>query len=125
MSTAMSDYLETALLNATLRNTSYTSPTTVYLALFSAYTEGGTITEISGNGYARQTASWDAPSGGITTNSAAITFTATSDYNAVAVGIYDASTGGNLLYATGMIPFTVTSSESLVFAAGQLTVTLT
>ena len=30
----MSNYLENALINATLRNTGYTSPTTVYLALY-------------------------------------------------------------------------------------------
>ena len=32
----MSNYLENALIDATLRNTSYTSPTTVYVALHTA-----------------------------------------------------------------------------------------
>ena len=32
----MSNYLENALINATLRNTTYTSPTTVYVALFTS-----------------------------------------------------------------------------------------
>ena len=32
----MSNYLENALINATLRNTSYTTPTTVYVALYTS-----------------------------------------------------------------------------------------
>jgi hypothetical protein len=122
---AMSNYLENALINATLRNTSYTSPAAVYVALFSTYTEGGTVTEISGSGYSRQSAAWDAPADGVSVNTADVTFTATADYTAAACGIYDASTAGNLLFAANIPSFTVTASESLVFEAGSLAVTLT
>lgn len=49
-----SDYLETALLNHVLRNSSYTSPTTVYAALYTAApTDAGGGTEIAAAGYAR------------------------------------------------------------------------
>lgn len=45
----MSNYLENALINATLRNTSYTSPATVYLALYTSDpTDADSGTEVSG-----------------------------------------------------------------------------
>ena len=55
-----STYLENELYDHVLRNAAYTSPTTVYAALFdttgsAALLEAGTLTgEIAGNGYARQ-----------------------------------------------------------------------
>jgi len=58
------NYLEDAMINAVLRNTSYTSPATVYLGLFTADpTDSGSQTnEVSGGAYARQSAAFDAPS---------------------------------------------------------------
>ncbi len=61
----MSNYLENALVNVTLRATSYTAPTTVYLALYSNDpTDADTGTEISGTNYARQSITFGAPSNG-------------------------------------------------------------
>ena len=52
---ALSNYLENALINATLRNTSYTSPSTVYVGLFTTDpTDAGSGTEVSGGSYARE-----------------------------------------------------------------------
>lgn len=101
----MSNYLEGALINATLRNTSYTSPATVYLGLYTSDpTDADTGTEVSGNGYARQAITFGAPSNGVSTNSAAIEFPqATGSWGTVAyVGIRDASTSGNLLFHTAL-----------------------
>lgn len=101
----MSNYLENALINATLRNTGYTSPTTVYLALYTSDpTDADTGTEVTGNGYARQAITFGAPSDGVSTNSAAIEFPqATGSWGTVAyVGIRDASTSGNLLFHTAL-----------------------
>lgn len=101
----MSNYLENALINATLRNTSYTSPATVYLGLYTSDpTDADTGTEVSGNGYARQAITFGAPSDGVSTNSAAIEFPqATGSWGTVAyVGIRDASTSGNLLFHTAL-----------------------
>ncbi len=92
----MSNYLENALINAVLRNTSYTSPATVYLGLYTTDpTDADTGTEVSGNAYARQSITFGAPSNGVTTNTAAIEFPqATGSWGTVAyVGIRDASTG--------------------------------
>lgn len=99
----MSNYLENALINATLRNTSYTSPAAVYLALYTDDpTDADAGTEISGNAYVRQAITFGAPSDGVSTNSAAIEFPqATGSWGTVAyIGIRDASTAGNLLFHT-------------------------
>lgn len=68
----LSNYLENALVNHVLRNTPYTPPATVYLALFTAVTdaEAGTGTEVTATGYARQAVAFDAPSNGATQNAA-------------------------------------------------------
>jgi len=71
----MSNYLENALVNATLRNTSYTSPAAPFLALYTSDpTDADSGTECSGTSYARQSITFGAPSNGVTTNSAAIEF---------------------------------------------------
>jgi hypothetical protein len=97
----LSNYLEDALVNAVLRNTSYTSPTTVYVALFTAVSdaEAGTGTEVSGGSYARQAVTFSAPSNGATSNSGIITFpTASAPWGTVThAAIMDASTSGNCL----------------------------
>jgi hypothetical protein len=101
----MSNYLEDALINATLRNTSYTSPTTTYLALYTSDpTDADTGTEVSGGSYVRQSITFSSPSNGVTSNSAAIEFPqCTADWGTVAyIGIRDAVTSGNLLYHTAL-----------------------
>ena len=71
----MSNYLENGLLNAVLRATSYTSPTTVYVGLYTSDPgEANTGTEVSGGSYARKSATFNAPSNGVCTNSAAVEF---------------------------------------------------
>jgi len=71
----MSNHLENALINAVLRNTSYTSPTTTYLALYTSDpTDADTGTEITGGSYVRQAITFGAPSNGTSTNSAAVEF---------------------------------------------------
>ena len=124
----MSNYLEGALINAVLRNTAYTSPTTVYLALYTSDpTDADAGTEVSGNAYARQSITFGAPSNGVSTNSAAIEFPqATGSWGTVAyVGIRDASTAGNLLFHTALdASKTIATGDVFRVAAGSLSVTL-
>lgn len=124
----MSNFLENALINATLRNTSYTSPATVYLALYTTDpTDADTGTELSGNGYARQAITFGAPSNGVSTNSAAIDFPqATGSWGTVAyVGIRDASTAGNLLYHTALdVSKTIDTGDVFRVAIGSFSVAL-
>lgn len=124
----MSNFLENALINATLRNTSYTSPTTVYVGLYTSDPgEGNTGTEVSGGSYARTSVTFGAPSNGVSTNSASVTFpTATGTWGTVThVGILDASTSGNLLYYTALdASKSIASGDVFTISTGNLSVTL-
>jgi hypothetical protein len=124
----MSNYLENALINATLRNTSYTSPTTVYVGLYTSDpTDANTGTEVSGGSYARASATFGAPSNGTSTNSAAVEFPqATGSWGTVGwIGLLDASTSGNLLYHTALdVSKTIDSGDIFKIAIGSLSVNL-
>ena len=124
----MSNYLENALVNVTLRGTSFTAVSTPYVALFTSDpTDAGSGTEVSGGSYARTSATFGAPSNGTSTNSADITFpTATASWGTVGwIGIYDASTSGNLLYHTPLdTSKTIDSGDIFKISTGNLSVTL-
>ena len=124
----MSNYLEGALINAVLRNTSYTSPTTTYLALYTSDpTDADTGTEISGGSYARQAITFGAPSNGTSTNSAAVEFPqATADWGVIShVAIRDAVTSGNLLFHTALdASKTINNGDVFKITTGNLSVQL-
>jgi hypothetical protein len=124
----MSNYLENALVNATLRNTAYTSPSAVYLALYTSDpTDADSGTECSGTSYARQSITFGAPSNGVSTNSAVIEFPqAGGSWGTIThVGIRDASTSGNLLYHTALdASKTIATGDVFRVAIGSLSVTL-
>lgn len=124
----MSNYLENALIDAVLRNTSYTSPTTTYVSLHTADpTDAGSGTEVSGGSYARTAGTYGAPSNGVTTNSAAIEFPqCTSTWGTVShIGIWDASTSGNMLFHTALDSSkTIETGDIFKIASGSLSVTL-
>lgn len=126
----MSDYLEAAILNATLRNTSYTSPATVYISLHTADpTDAGSGAEVSGNGYARQAAAFDAPGAtdGLTQNTDLETFAALGgDWGIITfMAIWDALTVGNMLFYTALDSSRdINDGDTLEIAIGGLTVTL-
>jgi hypothetical protein len=123
---AKSDYLEVNLLNHVLRATSFTAPGAVYLAAFTvAPTDAGGGTEVSGGAYARQTITFAAPSGNQVANSTDILFPiATASWGTVVhFGIFDAPSGGNLLYHTALAASrTIASSDQLRVPTGQLIV---
>jgi hypothetical protein len=124
----ISNFLEDALINATLRNTTYTSVATVYVSLWTTDpTDAGSGTEVSGGSYARTAVTFGAPSNGATTNSADVTFpTATGSWGTVGwIGINDALTTGNLLYHSPLdVSKTVTSGDIFKISTGNLSVTL-
>jgi hypothetical protein len=124
----MSNYLENALINGTLRGTTYTAPTTVYIGLYTSDpTDADTGTEVSGGSYARQSVTFGAPSNGVSTNSAAIEFPqATGSWGTVGwIGIEDALSGGNLLYHTPLGASKVIATGDIFrIAIGSLSVTL-
>ena len=124
----ISNFLENAIINATLRNTTYTSVATVYVSLWTTDpTDAGSGTEVSGGSYARTAVTFAAPSNGVTTNSADVTFpTATGTWGTVGwIGINDALSSGNLLYHTALdASKTIASGDIFKISTGNLSVTL-
>ena len=142
----MSNYLATALLNQVFRNTAYTRPTTVYLALYTSNpTAADTGQEVSGGAYARQAVTFGAPTPENYTiyhpttgqqvtvskrtikNSADIVLpTATADWGQIThMGLRDAATGGNLLYFGALeTPRSILTNDIYKMLIGQVVLTL-
>lgn len=122
----LSNYLENALFNAVLRNTAYTSPVTVYLALYTSDpTDADAGAEVSGGSYARVSAAFTAPSNGAGDNSAQLNFaTPSADWGTVTHwGIRDASTSGNLLlYGAMAASRTIKTNDTVKVNVGDLDV---
>lgn len=134
-----SDYLENKLLDHVLRNTAYTSPTTVYVGLFlntsgNALTnlEAGTLTDEvpNSNGYARVAATFSAASSGSITTSGNITFAAANggDFGTIThIAILDGNTHGSgnvLFYGALTTSKTIQDGDTFQITTGNLTVTL-
>lgn len=111
MAGGKANYLEDKINDHVLGATVFTTPTPVYVALFTdtntqAQRDAGTATEVSGNAYARlsvtnNTTNWPNSSSGSKSNGIAFTFatpTPSGWGTITAFGIYDALTTGNLLY---------------------------
>lgn len=112
---ALSNYLENAIVDHIFRSATFTKPTNVYAALFTATpSDTGGGTEVTGGSYARVAilsadASWKGTHGSATgassgtngtiTNAAAATFPApTANWGTVThMALFDALTVGNLL----------------------------
>ena len=129
MAGSFSDYLEDALLKHTFTNTAFTSPSSLYVGLYTtAPSDAGGGTELSGSGYARKAVSFTV-SGTTTlaTNSAAVEFdAATGSWGTiVAVGVFDALTSGNLLAWSDLATSkTISTGDILRIPSGELDITL-
>jgi len=140
---AKSDYLENKLTDFILRGQTFTPPATTHVALLTAApTDAGGGTEVTGGSYARvavgsSLANWAGTQGagttvastgtnGTTSNNATITFPApTANWGSVAAfAIYDAASGGNLLYYANLTASkTINNGDAAPsFAAGALTI---
>lgn len=125
---ALSDYLENALLNHVLRNTPYTPPAAVYIALYTSDpTDADTGTEVSGGAYARQPVTFSAPVNGVVSNTSDIVFpVATSNWGIIThIGLRDAAMGGNLLFHAPLAePKQIQSGDQFIIKAGNLQVSI-
>ena len=120
----LSNYLENKLLDHALRNTSYTPVATVYLALYvGSPTDAGTGgAEVAAT---RQAVTFGAASSGTVSNSSSISFTSMPAVTVTHIGVYDASTGGNLLLHGALSSSVVaTSGDTFTIAANDLDITL-
>jgi hypothetical protein len=132
---SFSDYLELEVLDHVFGAATYTPPATIYVALFTvAPTDAGGGTEVSGGGYARlgvtnNATNFPAASSGAKTNGTDFTFGTATGANwgtVVAVGLFDALSGGNLLaWADLTVNKSVDDGDTASFPAGDLDFTLT
>jgi hypothetical protein len=138
MATGATRYLREAILDAVFRGaTMPTFPSSLYLSLHTGDPGDAGANEVSASGYtrlaiARTTAEWSRSDDGLgltyVANAAAINFPSpSSDWGTVThIGIWDASTGGNLLW-TGALASPVdmnAGSPGLEIPAGQLRLSL-
>ena len=132
----MTNYLEDEIIKHIFRTGSFTKPTVLYVALFTAApSDAGGGTEVTGGSYARAQldpadANWTATAGGDgqTDNASDITFPSpTANWGTVThFAIMDASTAGNMLFHKALTTSkTVNSGDAAPkFSTGALTVTL-
>ena len=124
---SFSNYLETEILDHVFGGNAYTAPSTLYLSLHTANPdEDGSGAEVSGGGYARQSMAMTV-TGNTASNTSAVEYpTATANYGTVThVGVYDASTAGNLLcYASLTSSKTIETGDVFRVPAGDLDITL-
>ena len=123
-----STYLSHALLNEVFRNTDFTPPSTVYVALYTSNPgPDDTGSEVSGNGYQRVAVTFGSPSNRQIANSADVEFPeATGSWGTIThIGIKDAATGGNLLaYGEITNPKAIDAGDQVIFRAGNITISL-
>lgn len=130
---ALSDYLENKLLDHLLGGGDYAPAATHHVALFTAApTDSGGGTEVSGGSYARAAltnniSNWPSASGGLKNNGTTISFpTSSGSWGTVThFGIYDASSGGNLLcWAALTSSASVASGDTVSFSNNTLQISL-
>ena len=127
---ALSDHAEALLLDWMMTTGSATRPTAWYIALYTAApSDSGGGTEVSTGGYARQSATFAAATspGGTTSNTNTIQFTASgANYGTIThIGIFDAVSGGNLLWHGAMTASRVVNDgDTLEFSAGNIDLTI-
>ena len=129
---SFSDYTENLVLTWLFTGSSATRPTAWYVGLFTAApSDTGGGTEVTGNAYARVVTGTISGTGTATTfsNAAAIEFAAASGGNWGTIGwagIFDASTGGNLLaWAPLTTSRVINDGDVFRIPATSLTITLT
>jgi hypothetical protein len=124
-----SNFLEDAIINATLRGDNSDLPNGIvpHLSLLSTDpTDADAGTETTWVGYNRMVLTFDAPVDGYTQNTSAVTFPPSDGtYNVTHIGVYDSLTGGNLLYHTPLNNTkTLYSTDTITFNAGSVQITV-
>jgi hypothetical protein len=130
---AASNYLELKLLDHALGTATFTKPTTVYLALFTADPgEASSFTNeisTSGTAYSRQAITFAAAASGSAASNATVTFsTATASWGTIThVAVCDGGTAGagnQLFYGAVTTSKTIDTGDTFQVSSGNLTVAL-
>lgn len=121
---SMTEYLRDALCKHVTTHTSYTSPTTLYLALYTTTTTAaGGGTEVSGGSYVRKTCAFTfgTTGTGTSSNTALITFTNMPACTVTDMALMDASTSGNMLLHGALgTPKVVASGDSFAVSIADV-----
>lgn len=118
---SVSNYLENKIITDNISNAAK------YVALHTADpTDTGTVAEVSTSGVTRLSATFSAPSNGVTSNSADIVWTGLTYAGTIThVSLWDASTAGNCLWTGALTASkTLASGDELKIASGALTITI-
>jgi hypothetical protein len=122
----LSDYLENKVLDHILGTTTYTKPSTVYLALYTTTpTDSTSGTEVAGGSYARKVITFGASSSGAATNNTNVDFTLMPTCTVTGIAVLDALTSGNILvYGALGSSKAVSSGDTLRIASGDLSISI-
>lgn len=126
---SMTNYLENKILNHIANNEAYVQPSELYVGLLTNLTNGeeGTATEVTGAGYERVRVSLGQAENGIIKNDTDVEFAvAQESWGAInAVAIYDAVTGGNMLFHTNLSSSQqVGKNNQILFKSEKIEITL-
>ena len=126
MADNLTNTAENKMLDALVRTASYSADTPIKLALVTANGNDATAgTEVSGGSYARQTIAFNAASSGSIDNDAVISFTNMPTCTVVGIELWDsAGTPARLAYGSLTSSKALTSGDTLEFAAGSITLSL-
>jgi len=132
MAGSLTNYGEGKVLGHLFGGTAYTVPSTWYIGLFSAAPTDTTAgTELTGGGYARAAVTNNTTSfpvvaaGSAVVNGPDITlFTSSGSHTAVAMGLFDASTSGNLVAYSTITSTPIVALDVVRIVAGQLQISL-
>lgn len=122
----LTNYSENQLLVWQLTSGGVTRPTAWFAAVGTGNTDITLTGEPSGNGYSRQAVTFSVTND-VASNTALLTFgPASASWGSMAsIAVFDASTGGNCLWAGALTQAkTIDSGDSLTVNAGALTLTL-
>jgi hypothetical protein len=119
---AMTDFLANKIRDHVLRNTAYTSPTTVYLAAYTTpTTEAGGGTEVVGGSYARLAITFNAGSAGLAEQASNLSFTGMPACTVSHIAILDDPTAGNMLLHSALpAKVVVTAGGTLAWSASNI-----
>lgn len=123
---SMTIALSNSLLNAVLRQTTYTSPAGAYLAVYTtAPNASGGGTEVTGGSYFRPSVTFSSPTSGSTANSNQLDITSMPAVTVVGMAVMSASSGGVMLFYGSLLnPKQVNAGDTFTVKAGDLNVAL-
>ena len=129
MAGSLTNYGEGKVLGHLFGGTTYAPVATWYVGLFSvAPTDSTAGTELTGGGYARGAVTNNTtnfPAANPTVNGADVTlFTSSGSHTAVAMGLFDAVTGGNLVAYSTITSTPIVNLDVVRIVAGQLQISL-